>query len=86
MIESLLILVICMAFITFIVAIAEESLVYTMISVILWLFIMINSLYVEIPGTGGETYHELGLSILSLIFIFSGIAYGILAIKSQTIE
>ena len=71
MIESLFIMMVIMAFILLIVAHLEESIAFTVLDVMLWILIMVLSLYIEVPfSTGDNIYAEYGFSAACLMFIF----------------
>jgi len=68
MIESIFIILLLMAFIFFILAIEEWSLIYTLISWLLWITIFAATIYVQVPGD--TSYNDATISALSLGFVF----------------
>jgi len=76
MLESILILIVAMAFVLFLVATFEKSFVYMLLSVVMWLVIMASSLGVEVPGVT-DAYVSYPLSAISLLFVMSGVVLSI---------
>ena len=71
MLESLFIIMIIIGFLMTIYAHERESIIFSVASILFWLLIMANSLYIEVPfSTGDNTYMELGFNVLCLIFVF----------------
>lgn len=84
MLDSIFILLFVVAFVIWILSLFEKSIIFNMISLMMWLTLMLNSLYIEIPyhvalsnttaiiniTTGAHVYNEYGISALCLGFIF----------------
>jgi len=78
MIESLFIVLILIAFILMIFAISEKSIIFSVLDAILWLFLMVNSLYVEVPfSVADNTYTEYAFSGLCIAFVMIDIVYAV---------
>ena len=76
MIESLFILMVAIAFIIFIISIEKESIIYSMIGLITWVYLMANSLWIEVPfSTTDGSYAEISFGAFCLIFIFAEIVF-----------
>jgi len=73
MIESLFMMCIAIAFLTFILGIEKESMVYTGLSTILWLLVMLSATSIIVPNA--DTYYDLGFSAFCLAFIFINIIW-----------
>jgi len=73
MLESLFITIIAIAFVLFILGIENSSKVYLFMSMILWIIIFAQSLYIEVPSD--TSYTEYGLNAVSLIFIFANLIF-----------
>jgi len=73
MIESIFLILIGMAFILFILGIELTSTIYSGTSLILWVLIMAQSLYIHVPGD--TAYQEYGLNAFALVFIFINIIW-----------
>lgn len=73
MLESVFIVLLAIAFVLFILGIEAESKIYCMISLVLWVIIFAQSLWITVPTD--TTYSELSLSAISLIFVFSNLIY-----------
>lgn len=83
MIISLFILLFIVGIIIFLIGEEKESIVYQMISMIVFIVLFAQSLYISIPfiavtnatnyTVSEHTYSEYGLSILCLIFVFADI-------------
>lgn len=79
MIESLFVVLILIAFILMIFAIMEESLIFSVLDAILWLFLMINSLYIEVPfSTTDNIYMEYAFSGLCMAFVMTNIIFALI--------
>jgi len=79
MIESLFIMMVLVGFLMTIYAHEKQSIIFSITSVILWIIIMINSLWVQIPfSTGYEEYAEYGFNAFCLIFVFLNIIQALL--------
>jgi len=71
MLESVFIVTIIIGFLLTLYANETESVIFTSAGVIFWILIMANSLWVEVPFSGGDnTYSEYGFNVLCLIFVF----------------
>jgi len=73
MLESVFILLVAIAFVLFLLCIENQSKVYGMISLILWVIILVQSLWIEVPND--TDYADYTLSAISLIFIFANLIY-----------
>lgn len=73
MIESVFIILLAIAFLLFLLGIERKSIIYSGISLILWILIMIQSLYIQVPGD--TDYSEMGLNAFALIFIMVNIIH-----------
>lgn len=87
MLDSVFIAVFIVTVVIQLVGVYEKSIVFNMISMMFWLTLMLNSLWIEVPywawienatgginvSTGSHVYHEFGLSALFLTFIFMDI-------------
>jgi len=76
MIESLFILLVILAFMLMVLAVAQESKIYAMMSVVVWIIVFAQSLWIEVPGCD-DGYTEYGFSALSTMFIFAMIVYAL---------
>jgi len=76
MLESIFVISICAGFIFFILSLEEENIVYSFISLLMWLIIMGGFLAVEVPS---DTYYaEWAYFAVSLGFIFINISWEII--------
>jgi len=73
MLESVFILIVAIAFILFLLCIEHSSRVYGMISLVLWLIILVQSFWIEVPND--TQYSDYTLSAVSLIFVFANLIY-----------
>ena len=74
MLESLFILMVILGFLLTIYAHEKESIIFGVTCIILWLFIMVNALWVQVPfSTGSDDYAEYAFGVFCLIFIFINI-------------
>lgn len=87
MLDSLFVIFLIITVIFQIIAVYEKSIIFTMSSLIFWLVLMANSLFIEVPYTVGylndtgdiniisqsHSYTDYGLSALCLIFVFVNI-------------
>jgi hypothetical protein len=71
MIESIFMMLLAIAFILWILGIEMESIVYSGTSLILWLVIMAQSFYIQVPGIAD--YSDVALRAFVLVFIFTAI-------------
>ena len=68
MLESLFVLMVVIGFLMTIYAHEKESIIFGTFSVILWVFIMVNALWVQVSfSTGYEEFAEYAFSIFCLI-------------------
>ena len=74
MIESVFVFMAAIAFVTFVLGIEQKSIVYSAMSVALWVLVMLDALYIEVP-TVTDTYTEYGFSAFCLAFIFANIVW-----------
>ena len=71
MLESLFVLMVVIGFLMTIYAHEKESIIFGTFGVILWVFIMVNALWVQVSfSTGYEEFAEYSFSVFCLIFIF----------------
>lgn len=84
MLDTIFALLFVVAFVLQLIAVYEKSIIFTMVSLIMWLTLMVNSLYIEVPyhvsyenatgaiatETGAHIYNEIGVSALCLGFVF----------------
>jgi len=70
MIESLFIVMIAIAFLLFVLGIEKgvEGIMYAGVSLMLWIMLMAQSFYIEVPLDAA--YNEAGFRAFCLIFIF----------------
>ena len=73
MIESIFIWMASVAFVTFILGVERENIIYSMLSTILWVMTMVGALYVQVPND--TNYMDLGFSGICLAFIFTNIIW-----------
>jgi len=73
MLESIFIIIVAMGFIAFILAVYEESIIFTAVSMLMWIIVMAGFLAIEVPS---DTYYqEWSMFGVSLGFIFIDIAW-----------
>jgi len=84
MLDSIYALLFVTALIIWILSMYQKSIIFNFVSLITWIVLMANSLYIEVPyhititnstsivsaTTGAHIYNEIGLSALCLAFIF----------------
>lgn len=75
MLESVFIMMMAMGFVLFILAIFEESIVFSATSLLMWIMVLAGVVYIEVPGAGDSTYSETGLVGIALAFIFINIIW-----------
>ena len=81
MIESVFIIVLVFAVMMNLMGWLLRQKVLTVFSLMIWLsLVLTNSLYIEVPGV--DTYTEIGLQALALMFIFTDILYFIIMVIS----
>lgn len=73
MLESVFMIMVGMAFILFILGVESKSMIYSMMSTMLWTITMITAHYIQVPGD--TSYADLGFSGLCLAFIFTNIVW-----------
>jgi len=73
MLESIFIIMIAMAFVLFILGIYDKSIIFSFMSLMLWMIVMINAHYIEVPSD--ESYNELGFSAFCMAFIIGNIIW-----------
>ena len=71
MLDSLFILIFIVAFVTTVLAYENKSIIYSMLSIILWVIIMAQSLW--ITDVARNSYTEYGVSAVCIAFIFVNI-------------
>jgi len=75
MLESVFIMIMAMGFVAFILAVYEESLIFTGVSTLMWIIVMAGFLAIEVPR---DTYYqEWGLFAVALGFILINIVWSI---------
>ena len=77
MIESVFIISMAMGFILFILAIEQKSVVYSLTSLLMWIFTWAGSVYIRSPGTT-ESFSEIGVTGICLAFIIINVMWSIL--------
>lgn len=86
MIESIFLFVASIAFIVFILGLYEDEgikkIILSMLSMMLWLVIMAQSHYIQVPGI--DDYSEITIRALSLAFIFTNIVVILVAFFHNT--
>jgi len=76
MLESVFIVSICAGFIFFILTIEEENIVYSFLSLLMWIIVLAGMIYVEVPS---DTYYaEWAYFAVALGMIFINIAWEII--------
>jgi len=71
MLESLFIVMVIIGFLLTIYAHEKQSIIFGVSCTILWIFIMVNALWVQVSfSTGYEEFAEYAFSAFCLIFIF----------------
>ena len=73
MLESIFIFMAAIAFVLFVLGIFEKSITFSAMSLITWIIVMANSLFVEVPAD--TDYSEIGFSAFCLAFIFANILW-----------
>ena len=84
MLESLFIMLIAIAFITFLLGIDSESYPMCIISAVVWLIVFASAHYVQVPGD--TSYSELTINALSLAFVFIDVILAILYYMDYTFK
>lgn len=91
MLSDIFIILFVIAFLLQIISVYEKSIVFSMLSIMFWLVLMVNANFIEVPyvtsyvnatgaqniTTGAHTYTEVGLGVLLLGFIFFDIIWAI---------
>ena len=80
MLDGIFVSLFLIGFILTIIAEEQESIVYSMISLIIWLVLFPQSLW--ITDVGGTTYNEFGLSAICLGFVLVNVILLILHIMA----
>ena len=84
MLDSIFALLFVVAFVLQLISVYEKSIIFCIVSLVMWLTLMVNSLYIEVPyhvsyenvtgsivtDTGAHVYNEFGVSALCLGFVF----------------
>lgn len=92
MLEGIFIAIFVVALILQIMAVYEESVIFSILSIMFWFTLMANALYIEVPyavggvnatgvvnvTTGSHTYTEYGLATLFLSFVFFDIVWALI--------
>ena len=71
MLESIFIMLMAMAFITFLLGIDDESFPMCLISAVLWLIVFASAHYIQVPMD--TDYAEMSINAISIAFIFINI-------------
>ena len=71
MLESIFVTLLAISFVTFVLAVEKWSIIYSSVSLILWLIIMASSFYVQVPGD--TNYSDATINAICLAFIFINI-------------
>lgn len=77
MLESVFIIIMAMGFVLFVLAVYEESIVFSATSMLMWVIVMAGHIAIEVPTD--TFYYEPGMLAVSLAFIFLNV---ILTIKN----
>lgn len=77
MLESIFVLVIVMGFISFILAVDRESVIFSATSLLMWLVSLAGHLYIVVPGVDGY-FTEVAFFAVSIGFIVLNIMWLIL--------
>lgn len=91
MLDSIFIAIFIVALILQIIAIYEKSIIFSVLSIMFWLVLIANALYIEVPydvaytavngsvviTKGAHVYTEIGLGALFLAFVFFDIVWTI---------
>ena len=75
MLENIFVMLFISGMVITVMAYYESKVFISILSVIIWIIIFINSLYVEVPGD--TAYQEYGLNAFCLAFIFIGVMFAI---------
>ncbi len=91
MIIDLYVMIFLISFVLTLISVYEKSLVFSILSIILWMIVFVQSFYIIVPyhswidindsiniSTGYHIFTEYGLNALSLAFIFFGIIWSII--------
>jgi len=73
MLESIFILIVAIGFVSFVLAIMEQSMVFSAVSLLMWIITLAGQLYIEVPTD--TAYSEPALFPLSLGFIIINIIW-----------
>jgi hypothetical protein len=76
MILDVYLITLVFAFILFLFAIEKESIIYAMLSFLLWIIIFGASFYIQVPGD--DHYIEYTLNAISLAFIFTNLIWALI--------
>lgn len=76
MLDSIFLVVFIAAFLLTILAEREESIIYALMSLIIWLTLFVQAMWIS--DVGGTIYHEYGVSAISLGFVFMNIVLTIM--------
>lgn len=73
MLESIFITIMAMGFILFVLAIYEESIVFSATSLLMWIMVLAGVVYIEVAG--GSSHSEIGMVGVALGFIFINVIW-----------
>ena len=76
MLESVFLMLMAAGFIFFILAVEKESVLYSSVSLLMWIITLAGQLYVEVPSD--TYYNEPSLVPVSLAFIFINVLWSII--------
>lgn len=79
MLESIFVILLAVAVITFFLAIFEEKIIWSGTSLLLWLIIFAEAVNIEVPGD--TTYTEYGLNAVCYAFIFLNVLYMVITVS-----
>jgi hypothetical protein len=73
MLESIIIMMIAIGFISFVLAIESDSIIYSAISLLMWIIVMAGHVYIQVPGD--TYYNEVAMFPLSFGMIMLNIIW-----------
>ena len=85
MIESVLIIMICMGFVLFLLGITEKSIVFSATSLMTWIVVMAGQQYIQVPNDT-NTYTEFALFAVALGFVFINVIWIIVRYMENQFE
>lgn len=84
MLVDIFIVMLVISFLLFILAVEEESLVYSMLSLVFWIVTGVQALFLS--DVAGNYYYEFGVSALCLGFIFASLILTIVNNKKWNVR